>query len=69
MPHRPFSQGFKDELPYVFAHVQLDGADGQVVLIANLVGCPWTDVRVGMLVEAFFEDATDTISLPKFRPR
>jgi uncharacterized OB-fold protein len=67
-PHRAFSVAFKDEAPYVIAHVALDGTAGNVVIIGNLVGCPWADVRVGMRVQVVFEDATDAISIPKFRP-
>ena len=37
-------------------------------LTTNIVGCDVDDVRVGMPVEAVFEDVTDAIMLIKFRP-
>lgn len=38
-------------------------------MMSNVVGCPPEDVRIGMLVEVVFEQATEEITLPKFRPR
>ena len=57
--------GFRDELPYVLAIVEL--AEG-VRLMTNVTGCPPEGVRVGMPVEVVFEDVTPEITLPKFRP-
>jgi len=68
VPHRAFSPAFSDELPYVVAHVVLDDTDGNVVMIGNLLGCQWTDVQVGMPVRVNFEDATEEVALPKFKP-
>jgi len=68
VPHRAFSPAFSDELPYVVAHVTLDGTDGNVVIIGNLLGCQWTDVKVGMPVRVDFEDAMEEVALPKFKP-
>jgi len=65
VPHRPFSPGFADEVPYVIAHIILDGADRRVVLVSNIVGCAWESVEVGMPVVVSFE----ADGLPKFRPR
>ena len=57
--------GFRDELPYVLAIVEL--AEG-VRLMTNVTGCPPEGVRIGMPVEVVFEDVTPEITLPKFRP-
>jgi uncharacterized protein len=59
------SAGFRDELPYVLAYVELE--DG-VRLLTNIVGCPPDAVRIGMPVEVTFEDVTPEVTLPKFRP-
>ncbi len=59
---------FAAEAPYVVAYVELDGTDGQVRLLSNVVGCAWQDVTVGMRVNVEFDDVTPEFSLPKFRP-
>lgn len=66
--HRAFHPGFTADVPYVIAHVTLDGTEDHVTMISNLVGCPWEEVKVGMPVEVFFEKATEELTLPKFRP-
>ena len=57
--------GFREELPYVLAVVEL--GDG-VRMLTNIVGCPPDAVRIGMPVEVVFEDVTPEVTLPKFRP-
>ncbi len=59
---------FTDDLPYVVANILIDGTDGKVRLLSNVVGVPVEDVTVGLPVRVFFDDVTDEISLPKFRP-
>jgi len=59
------SAGFRESLPYVMAYVEL--AEGLKVL-TNLVECKPDEVRIGMPVEAVFEDATPEVTLLKFRP-
>jgi hypothetical protein len=56
--------GFRDELPYVMAYVELE--EGPRVL-TNVVGTPPEEVRIGMPVVVEFEDVGDGVSLPKFR--
>jgi uncharacterized OB-fold protein len=58
--------GFRDELPYVLAYVELEEG---VRMLTNVVGCKPEDVRIGMRVEVVFEDVTPEATLPKFRPR
>lgn len=60
------SPGFASETPYVLAYIELEEG---VRMMSNVVGCPPEDVRIGMLVEVVFEQATEEITLPKFRPR
>ena len=57
--------GFRDALPYVLAYVEL--AEG-VRMLTNIVGCAPDQVRIGMPVEVEFEDATPSVTLPKFKP-
>jgi uncharacterized OB-fold protein len=37
-------------------------------MTSNIVDCPIADVKIGMPVEAVFEDVNDEITLVKFRP-
>src|SRR5262249_8621744 len=59
---------FQDDVPYVIAHITLDGTDDRVRMISNVIECPWQEVRVGMPVRLVFEDVTPEVTLPKFRP-
>jgi uncharacterized OB-fold protein len=66
--HHAVVPAFKDEAPYVVALVALDGTGDKVHLLSNVVDCPWEQVRVGMPVEVMFDDMTQGVALPKFRP-
>lgn len=66
--HRSFHRGFDNEIPYVIADIALDGTDEKVVVLFNVVGIDWEKVHVGMPVAVEFDDVTDEITLPKFRP-
>ncbi len=57
--------GFREELPYVLAIVELDEG---VRMMTNVVGCAPDAVRVGLPVQVGFEDVTAEITLAKFRP-
>jgi len=37
-------------------------------MMTNIVGCAPEEVMIGLPVEVTFEDWSDTISIPKFRP-
>ena len=63
--HQNQAPGFREELPYVLAIVELDEG---VRMMTNVVGCAPDAVRVGMRVEVVFDDVTAEITLPKFRP-
>jgi hypothetical protein len=61
----PTHPAFADDVPYVIAIVEL--AEGPRIT-TNLVGCKLEEVRVGMPVQATFEDVTPEVTLVKFRP-
>ncbi len=63
--HQNQAAGFRDELPYVLAYVEL--AEG-VRMLTNIVGCAPDAVRIGMPVEVVFDDVTPEVTLPKFKP-
>jgi uncharacterized OB-fold protein len=52
-------------VPYVVALVDLDEG---IRMMSNVVDCSPSEVRIGMRVEAVFEDLTSEITLPLFRP-
>lgn len=63
---QPFSDAWKEVVPYVVAVIQL--AEGPK-MVSNVVGCPPESVRIGQEVEVVFEDVTEEFTLPKFRLR
>jgi len=63
--HQRYHPGFAGELPYNVSIVELDEGPR---LLTNIVGCSNEDLRIGMDVEAVFEDVTEEMTLPKFRP-
>ena len=65
--HRAPTPAFRDDVPYVVAMVDLEeGAR----MPTNLVGIEPDpeQIRAGMQVEVTFEDVTEDVTLPKFRP-
>lgn len=56
---------FEAEIPYNVAYVELEEGPR---LMTNLVNCDPATIRCDMPVEVVFEDVTDEITLPKFRP-
>jgi hypothetical protein len=62
---RAASKSFEPDIPYVIAWVDL--AEGPR-LITNIVGCPVDDVKLGMKVAVQFEQASEKVWLPKFKP-
>jgi uncharacterized OB-fold protein len=63
--HQMFHPGFAAGGPYNVAQVDL--AEG-VRITSNVVGVQADALRIGMALEAVFEDAGDGVRLPKFRP-
>ena len=52
-------------MPYTIGVVQLEEGPR---MVTNIIGCKPEDIKVGMKVQVVFEDATETVSLPKFKP-
>jgi uncharacterized OB-fold protein len=63
--HVAFNPAFKEDVPYVFALIELDEGP---MFGSNIIGCDPYDVTIGMPVEVVFEDITEEYTLPKFRP-
>jgi len=56
---------FEEEVPYILALVQLEEG---VLMMSNIVGCQLDKIEIGMDVQVVFDDVTDEITLPKFKP-
>ena len=63
--HRSFDPAFDDRVPYVVAHIALDGADG-VTMIGNVAASPET-ISIGQRVGVEFVKEGPMV-LPRFRP-
>ena len=63
--YRPVTQAFAGNVPYVVALVTLDEGPQ---MMTNIVGCEPEKVHIGMPVQVTFEDWTEEISVPKFKP-
>jgi uncharacterized OB-fold protein len=68
IPYRHPNQAFASTAPYVVALIELE--EGARIM-SNLVEVDPTPeaVKVGMAVEIVYDDVTEEITLPKFRPR
>ena len=62
---QPAHPGFKDDVPYIYAMIQLDEGPR---MISNLVECSLEDAKVDMPVTAVFDDITPEWTLVKFKP-
>ena len=63
--HMGPTKAYKGDPPYVVALVETDEG---VKMMTNVVDCDPKDVYIGMEVEVVFDDVTDEVTLPKFRP-
>lgn len=63
--HMGPSKAYKGDPPHVVALVEMDEG---VKMMSNIVDCDPHDVQIGMEVEVVFDDVTDDITLPKFKP-
>ena len=63
--HQIMNPGFASAVPYNVAQIDLDEG---VRMVSNVVGVGNDALRIGMKLEVVFEDAGDTVSIPKFRP-
>lgn len=63
--HRAFDPGFEDNVPYIVAHIALDGAEG-VTIAGNVMAEPIDAVAVGQRVAVEFREA-GAVAMPQFR--
>jgi len=57
--------GWDDKTPYVVAYVELEEG---VRMMTNIVGCDPETVKIDMPVEVTFEDLSEEVALPVFKP-
>lgn len=62
--HKLYHPSFAQDVPYNVAFIEL--AEGPRI-IANVVGIPNKDIRIGMPVEVTFDDINEQISIPRFK--
>ena len=62
---RAVSEAYAADVPYVVALIQLDEGPK---MMSNVVQCNPETLDVGSRVEVVFEDWSEEISIPKFRP-
>ena len=63
--HQAYHPSYKDDIPYAVAIIQLDEGPR---MESNITGCQMEDIKIDMPVEVYFDDVTEDISLPKFKP-
>ena len=63
--HKSYFAGYAADIPYVVSIVELEEGPR---LWTHVVGVAAEDLKIGMAVEAFFDDVTDEVTLVKFRP-
>ena len=62
---RPANPAFNDDVPYVFALVELEEGPR---MVSNVVECAIEAVKIDMPLVAVFDDVTPEWTLVKFRP-
>ncbi len=63
--HRPMA--IEQKLPFVIAVIALEGSGG-VRMMSNIVGVDPDQVEIGMPVELVWEDMSEDLAVPRFRP-
>ena len=63
--HQVYHPAFASEVPYNIAEVDLEEG---LRIMSNIVDCPNADLSIGMPLIVTFEDVSDDVTLPKFRP-
>ena len=64
--HQKWFPAFAGEIPYNVVQVELEEGPR---ITSNLVDIANEDIRVDLPVEVVFDDVSDDITLPRFRPR
>ncbi len=62
---RAVSEAYAADVPYVVALIKLEEGP---TMMSNVVECNVEEVKIGMPVTVVFEDWSEEISIPKFRP-
>ena len=62
---RPVSPAYAAQTPYVVALIQLDEGP---TLMSNIIDCDTDALRIGQAVSVLFEDWSEQITIPKFKP-
>lgn len=57
--------GFENDVPYTVAVVDLEEG---VRVLTHIIDCKQEDLKCDMEVEVVFDDVTEEITLPKFKP-
>jgi len=63
--HKAWAPWLEKRVPYAVVQVELDEGPR---LTTNLLDCAIDQIRIGMRVQAMYEDITDDIILLQFRP-
>lgn len=63
--HRAYWKGYQEDLPYDVCAIALNAGP---VVVSNFAGGLPPDARLGMPMQAVFDDVTPEISLVRFRP-
>ena len=61
----PVSEAYAGDVPYVIALVQLEEGP---TMMSNIIQCDPDAVTTGMPVEVIFEQRSEEITIPQFRP-
>jgi hypothetical protein len=62
---RPAVPSFAQDIPYVFAIVELEEGPR---MATNIINCRPEEVRIGLPIEVSFDDVTPEVTLVKFQP-
>ena len=65
--HRGPTAAFREKVPYVVCMVELEEGPRMPSNLVEVAMAPEA-IKIGMPVEVVFEDVTDAVTLPKFRP-
>ena len=63
--HQLYDEAFAAELPYNIAVVETEEG---VRLTSQVLDCPNEQLEIGMALEVVFEQLSETVAIPKFRP-
>jgi len=61
-----YHPAFAHDIPYAVASIELEEGPR---MMSNITGCKMEDIKIGMPLEVYFEEATGEFALPKFKPR